>query len=461
MVLIAYLGGHVVLGIVIKQLPFLATAHALLSVFYACYVAWTSKDQVRVIQVMAYLAASEVLWRMTKAGIFWEFGKYSVSMVLLISLCRRRPEKWNLFAIAYFLLLIPSTLLTFVKIEDFSQLRQTISFSLSGPVSLAVCMVCLYRVRLTLRQGSQLILTMLGPLTGVAAICSYATARLSADYEFGNESNFDVTGGFGPNQVSSALGLGILLAFLWIQVNRQSRMLRSVGIVLVLLFFAEAALTFSRTGVWMGVITIVIASCFIVRDRRRLISAFASLLLLAAMGYFAVFPILDAFTRGKLSARFTESGFSNREDIARADLELGLRHPLFGVGLGMVKTVRARELGIHGAAHTEMTRVVAEHGILGICALTALFLSGLQAFKGNGTPISRAWTASLLAYAALFMLASGMRLATPALAMGLAFLRLQLVSGPRSSTASRTKRMWKGWANANEGTPFRSRLHTF
>jgi hypothetical protein len=429
------LAGHALLAIGMHILPVLATAHAWISFAVACCVALTSREQARVVYAVGYLAASEVLWRMTSAGVFWEFGKYGVSAVLLLSLFRHRPKAWNWLAIAYFLLLIPSTLLTCTQVTDVFRLRAIISDSLSGPFSLFICALCLYQARLTVRQAGNLVLTMLGPLTGVAAICSYATARLGADYDFGSESNFDVTGGFGPNQVSSALGLAILFAFFWIQFHRGSRVNRFIGVALVLCFFAMAALTFSRTGVWMGLGTILVASAFIVRDRRRLLSAVASLVLLATVGYFVVFPMLDSLTSGKLSARFQEKGFTGREDIAKGDLELGLRHPVMGVGLGMVKQARARELGIGGAAHTEFTRLIAEHGLLGLLALGALLVMGLQALNGNRTTLGRAWAASLLAYSTLFMLASGMRLVAPALAFGLALIQIELFRRTRGRLA--------------------------
>lgn len=420
---ILFLAGHALLAIAMHKLPVLATTHAWLSFGLACYIALSAKDQTRVVFAVAYLGASEVLWRMTNAGVFWEFGKYAVATVLLLSLSRRRPPRWNWLAVAYILLLIPSTVLSCFETLDIFQIKRLLSFNLTGPFSLAVCTFCLYRARLTGSQAQRLLLMMLGPLTGVAAICLFATAHLAGDYEFNSESNFDITGGFGPNQVSAMLGLATLLAFLWTQISRES-IQRSLGVVLVLLYFALAALTFSRTGVWIGVATILTAGVFLVRDRRRFLSGLATLLILSVFGYCVAYPMLDSFTGGKLSERFQEKGFAGREEIAKSDLQMFLRHPVLGVGLGMAMTVRARDFGIKAAAHTEFTRLLAEHGFLGLFALGALLLMGLQTLSTSRSPFGRAWNASLLAYAILFMMVSGMRLVAPALALGLAMLNV-------------------------------------
>jgi hypothetical protein len=289
-------------------------------------------------------------------------------------------------------------------------------------------------VKLKAADLQRVLLAMLGPLVGVAAICTFSTASLGSGYEFGRQSNSDVTGGFGANQVSAMLGMGMLVAFLWMHLQKPRALQRLVAIGLILCFFSLAVLTFSRTGVYIGVGTVVVASAFLLRNRRQLAYGISSLAVLFALGYFLVFPSLDKFTGGRLSERYAQKGFSNREDIAKGDLELALHNPVLGVGLGQVKSVRASQLGVGGAAHTEFTRLLAEHGMMGALALCALLLMGFQASAACATRYEKAWTLSLLAYAMLFMLVSGMRLVAPATVMGLAMVRLVAAStgDPRS-----------------------------
>src|SRR4051794_38806259 len=66
-----FLAGHAVLAVAMHELAFLATVHAWLSLALVGRLAFTLNDQARVISAVAYLGASEILWRMTGAGVFW------------------------------------------------------------------------------------------------------------------------------------------------------------------------------------------------------------------------------------------------------------------------------------------------------------------------------------------------------------------------------------------------------
>ena len=299
----------------------------------------------------------------------------------------------------------------------------------------------------------KLLLIMLGPLVAIAAICALATLRLGSGYEFANHSNLDTSGGFGPNQVSAMLGLGMLVAFLWIFHEQSDNPLRSTGVVLILGFLAQSALTFSRTGIYLGLGTILVASALLLRDPRRLLNATASLTALFAVGHLLIFPALDQFTGGKLSLRFADTGLSHREELARTDLDLARQHPWLGVGVGMAQSGRLKELGIEASAHTEFTRMLAEHGALGAISLVALLVMGFRTAFAPATKYEMAWAAALLAFSLLFMTVSGMRLVAPATTMGLSMLRLRkprphLAAGVMRSAFSPDQRVNAGAASA-------------
>ena len=425
--LLAFLGFHVVLGLSMKELPILATVHAWLSFIVALYWAASEKAPGKVVLAVCYLAGAEVLWRMTGAAILWEFGKYSVCAVLLVWVLRHFPRRVNGLALVYFGLLLPSTLLTIQAGLGLSQLRQVLSFNLSGPFSLALCTFCFYGLRLSYFEAAKALLAILGPVIGAAAICLSGTASLGADYEFGDQSNFDTSGGFGPNQVSSVLGLGMLVVFLWMQRQQRMSFRWWLAVALILFFAAQASLTFSRTGIWIGVLTIGVASLFIIRRAGKGAIWLISALLILASCYLALFGSLNTFTGGKLSDRYSEKmllekGFTGRGDIAEGDLLLALHNPLFGVGPGMASFERSNHRGI--AAHTEFTRLMAEHGLTGLLALGAILMMAASKLKAASSTWQQAWTASFIVYSLLFMMVTGMRLAVPSLAMGLAMARL-------------------------------------
>lgn len=453
-ILLAYFGAHAVLGIVMKKVPAVATVHALLSLLVALYWAVSGKGRGKVITAICYLAGAEVLWRMAKAAVFWEYGKYAVCAVILVSLLRYRPPRFNWLPLLYFVLLLPSIVLTVLAQPDSSVLRQTLSSNLSGPFTLALFAFCLAGVRLRSGEDDRCLLAMLGPITGVAAVCLFGAANLSADYQFGDQSNFDTSGGFGPNQVSAVLGLGMLAGFLWMQNLPRMSASWWVASMLILFFAAQATLTFSRTGICIGVLTIGVASFFMMRaSGGKLVSLMGALLVFGVL-FFAVFRSLDQFTGGKLSTRYSEKGFSEkgltgRGDIAQGDLLLAVQHPLLGVGPGRAVFERSSRAGM--AAHTEFTRILAEHGLAGFLALTALLLMAAKGFKAASGPGQQVWTASLIAYSLLFMLVSGMRLAAPSVAMGLAMVKL----GATNADDRRRRTAIPGF-NAQVGQPKQS-----
>jgi hypothetical protein len=246
------------------------------------------------------------------------------------------------------------------------------------------------------------------------------TSTLGAsDLHFTAESNFVTSGGYGPNQVSSVLGLGgallLLVPVLW-RVTRGETLL-AVGAAGVL--FSSSALTFSRGGLLSGIAALGLGGLFALRDpeyRARLVPL-ATLFVVA--GALFVLPSLDRFTEGKFTERMNDRGMAGREVLMKSDLAIWERNPVMGVGPGMSKLARLENKRAM-MAHTEFTRLVAEHGVLGIVALALLAWMGLVAVFSAPPGASRALAACFVAWATLSMLHAAMRIAAPAFFFGLA-----------------------------------------
>ena len=72
------------------------------------------------------------------------------------------------------------------------------------------------------------------------------------------------------------------------------------------------------------------------------------------------------------AGRFKESKMSGREDIMETDLKFFYDNPVFGVGPGIGGMLRDEE-GLTGVqAHSEPTRLLAEHGSFGLIILLLL-----------------------------------------------------------------------------------------
>jgi O-antigen ligase len=101
-----------------------------------------------------------------------------------------------------------------------------------------------------------------------------------------------------------------------------------------------------------------------------------------------------------------------------------LKNPIFGVGVGKGAEVRKEETGIEVLSHDEITRMLAEHGSLGILGLMILFFTPLFLYFENK------FNMFLLCFVCFWFLTvnhAAMRTAAPAFVYSLSLLNVQLV----------------------------------
>jgi hypothetical protein len=413
--LAVFFGVHAVLGVVMKQSPAAATAHAVLVLGAGMLVAATGRARYAV-ELAAYIAGSEVLWRMTSAAIPYESAKYAVAAILLLAGLRERFRAPNRYLpVLYFLLLVPSAFLTLARL-GMTEGRIQVAFNLLGPFALMASTWYFWRRPIPAERLPRLLLAAVGPVVGVAAVAVYSTLT-AGTIRFSGESNFVTSGGFGPNQVSTILGLGLLLGFLYLISVRTRSDRKLVVLAAMLVFLGQGLLTFSRGGMLTAAGGIAVGSLFLLRDRRSRIQ----LVLVAAMLFgalqYGIMPALDSFTRGALSQRFGDTDTSHRGELAAADLLIWSEHPLLGVGPGMAKFERA---GFEGfAAHTEYSRMLSEHGTLGLLALVLLLVMAGMRLRMSEPPAGKAIAAALLAWALVTGMHAAMRTVAPGFAFGL------------------------------------------
>ncbi|MGH7717547.1 MAG: O-antigen ligase family protein [Gemmatimonadaceae bacterium] len=427
-VLAGYLLAHGALGLAMWQVPAIARVHAIATVAAAFLIALGRRAD-RVVYATAYITGSEVLWRIIGAQPFWEFGKYAAAGTMLLALWHMRGVRLKVLPLLYLLLLLPSVLLTFHGLA-LNQARQYISFNLSGPFLLAVAATFFAQVRLTPTRTRKAFAALIGPVIGIIAITLFTTYT-AEEITFTSQSNVVTSGGFGPNQVSAVLGLGALLAFLNLTDRARALNYRALMLAVLIAAVAQSAMTFSRGGLFSAAGAAVIGSLYLLRDARSRTALVASAIIAFGVANFLLFPRLDAFTGGALSKRFERIDTTNRSTILREDIEVFVEHPLFGVGPGRARDYRDF---IPSAAHTEFSRVMAEHGVLGIVSTIALLLLCAYRLRAASTAREKAIVSALLVWSLLFMTHSGMRIAAPAFLIGLACSRLQrttLGAGPR------------------------------
>ena len=131
-------------------------------------------------------------------------------------------------------------------------------------------------------------------------------------------------------------------------------------------------------------------------------------------------PALDSFTDGALKSRFTDTNVTNRDKIAEADIQTFLSYPVTGIGVGLSKNYRQQLLGFSAGAHTEYTRAMAEHGLLGIISYLLLLLALVQTFMHAPTD-TKFLVIALVTSAFLTMAHSAIRLALVPFLVGFTF----------------------------------------
>jgi O-antigen ligase len=403
---------HVILASLAQRIPALSTLHALMSLSIGLIFTVFGKRIERVFYITAYLTGAEVLWRATNAQVFWEFSKYSIILILILATLKFKknfPLDWK--PILYFLALTPSILL----IPGFD--RQVISFNLSGPLLLAVSTLFFARLDISWGNLKNMFIALIAPIVGLASL-AVADLITNQNIFFINESLRATSIDFGPNQVSAILGLGALSTFLCFNTQRQRILVRILMILLTIWLLAQSVLTFSRGGFWTAVFSIAIATILFLNEKRFRTSSFLAALLSIIVGYFLVLPVLSDITGGMVETRFSDIYLTGRDLIVKADLVAFQAHPLLGVGLG--QSNQYHEIYFrYASSHTEYSRILAEHGLLGIVSLLVLLWIVLERFFFHQNATSKPYAGSLTLWTLLYMTHSAMRLAAPSFIFGL------------------------------------------
>jgi O-antigen ligase len=425
--ILALMTVHMLLALAMSAAWWITTLHALVTLAAGVYFLARDTTPHRLILVTAYITGAELLWRGNDARIFWETGKYAVSVLLILSLIKEQKigqmARWPL---VYFILLLPSLFL----LPAFD--REAIAFNLSGPFALAVATCYFSTVRLTREQVTQLLLAMLLPIVGLGFLAAYEiVTAASLDFIVGSKAT---AAGIGPNQVSSMLGLGFVTAFLcFLLFKQQYRFVRLVMLIIFIWLVAQTALTFSRGGLWTGLIAVVIIGLFWLREPKALVTLLLSSLLSLAILQFLLLPALDTFTQGTLSARLEDSRLTGRDHIILADWLTFQEHPWFGVGPGQSYFYHAQTFRA-ASAHTEYTRLLAEHGSLGAASLLLfLIFAVLRITRSRSSPADKALAVGLTAWCLLFMVHAALRLVAPSFIFGLAAASFALHNAPETA----------------------------
>jgi hypothetical protein len=411
---------HALLALGMVANPTLSLVHAAVVVGLGAVACLRASTAETALVLAGYVATCEVLWRMTDGAPFWEYSKYACALLLLLALtrlpARRTPTASG--SILFVALLLPSVPLTLGYLDDSGEIRRAVSFYLAGPVCLAVAAAVLSQVRPADFILPRALLWLSFPILGIAAVALRSTVTAES-IVFITESNLVTSGHYGPNQVSGILGFGALSLLVCALVTRRTG-LRVVATLTAIWLTGQAVLTLSRGGVASAALGAFVFVLHTLPNRRARVSFALAGALIAGLLTWVVVPGLNRFTEGTLEERYTEWDTTGRAAIARADLELWSDHLVLGVGPGMSPRLRGAHPGT--AAHTEFTRMVAEHGLLGATAILILLVMAGRAYLRAPSSLARGFAAACTVWSVSEMIHSAMRLTATAFAFGLAML---------------------------------------
>ena len=387
---------HVILGgiCIVTPLPLILWFYLVLGT--TLYVLITSRAHsfIFIVFLIAYTVSFELLARMSQTSPYipYELGKYLLFVILLLGIVkgyRNGRIGWLML-----FLLLPGVFIDISGVVGF----KNIVFNLLGPLNVALAIIFFRSQAVSEEDFRSILRLLILPMISVLAFVIIKTPDFG-EVEFNLGANFQASGGWGSNQVATALGLGAFITFIFWRHKWNLTGFRWLDFVLLLLFTLRGLMTFSRGGMIGGVLGIMMLLLYetdeneteprLIRYARNFLKVIPIILL-----FIFVFRYADRVTEGNLALRYkgetpgTMAGTkektlnvftSNRLNVFKDDLSLWREHPILGVGAGASSFIRKHTRGI--AAHVELSRLISEHGIPGLTYFLILTGLGLQILR--------------------------------------------------------------------------------
>src|SRR5690606_14754830 len=148
----------------------------------------------------------------------------------------------------YLLLLMPAIFVASQSMEStLANFRTSVAFNLSGPFCLGISALYCYYKKVTKEQFSKVLLMMLLPLLTNMTYLYFRTPSIGEALMSGVNSNFEASGGYGPNQIATVLGLGAFILFIRL-FTIKNKVINLLDLSLFGLMMYRAIVTFSRGG---------------------------------------------------------------------------------------------------------------------------------------------------------------------------------------------------------------------
>ncbi|MBF4465634.1 O-antigen ligase [Flavobacterium sp. LC2016-12] len=424
---------HGLIALLVFIIPFASKIIALLIPLIGFYFVYKNKNKNNeVLLVSAYLIGIEVFLRMTGGNFNNEYVKFIIVFFMLYGMIL---SNFSISAFVYWfflILLVPGVLIAFTSSNFDTDVKKILVFNLSGPICLAISAIYTFKRRILFVDLQRIIVTMGLPIM-TTTIYLFLYNPSVKDVVTGTQSNFETSGGFGPNQVSTILGLGMFIFFTQLVLFSKSKKEILLNGFLFLFVSYRAVVTFSRGGVITAVIMIIFLLFLLYYfSNAKGRSKFTLVFLLTGLMTVGIWYYSSLQTGGLIDKRYANEDaigrtkkdkIGGREVIMDTEIKFFLDNPVLGIGAGMGKEMRKESFGLEAASHNEITRMLAEHGLFGILGLLILLITPFVLYIDNRQHL---YFLSFYIFWLLTINHAAMRTAAPAFIYALTLLSVQV-----------------------------------
>jgi MFS family permease len=383
-----------------------------------------------VLLAAAYVMGFEVFSRMTGGvGISYEFAKYAVIGFMVLGMFFKGFKRTSWPYAFFIIFLVPGILFSAINLNYESNFVNAISFNLSGPVCLAITAMYCYNRKMPPERLQHILLAALLPIIAMTAFLYVYTPNIR-DVLSGTQSNFEASGGYGPNQVATILGLGMFILFSRLFIIK-SRLINIIDLALLAFISYRAIVTFSRGGVITAAACAVVffVAFFYSSDLKqkallvpKIVAICGVVLVTWLFTSISTFGLIDKrYSNQDAAGRVKEDITTGRAELIDSELEAFYERPFTGIGVGKIKEYRLAQTGRLSATHNEVSRILSEHGIFGMFSLFVLVITPLVFRVRNR---SNVYLFSFFIFWLLTINHSSMRIAAPAFMYGLALITI-------------------------------------
>lgn len=192
---------HAVIALAVFAIPLLSKLYALFIPIAGFFIVYRTKNaNNEVLYIAAYLVGVEVFLRMTGGNFNNEFVKVNVIFFMLLGMIYSNFSTKAFIYWFFLILLIPGILITSTVFNPAIDIKKSLVFNLSGPVCLAISSIYMFKRRILFSDLQNVVVAMGLPIVSTTVYLFLFNPSVR-DVVTGTQSNFETSGGFGPNQV--------------------------------------------------------------------------------------------------------------------------------------------------------------------------------------------------------------------------------------------------------------------